>query len=118
MLKTLNREKGYIHAILRANYQDNRVFQRKMMFMIDASSFEVVNYMDNKLMFEIYDQFQEPDKVTISKEEAFAKLKDLFELKPYYVYDFEQKQYVMCGKIDCHYGVNAANGEVIALDDL
>ncbi|WP_062105520.1 hypothetical protein [Bacillus niameyensis] len=118
MLKTLNREKGYIHAILRANYQDNRVFQRKLMIMIDASSFEVVNYMDNKLMFEIYDQFQEPDKVTISKEEAFAKLKDLFELKPYYVYDFEQKQYVMCGKIDCHYGVNAANGEVIALDDL
>ena len=42
----------------------------------------------------------------------------MFELKPYYVYDFEHKQYVLCGKIDCQYGVNAGNGEVISLDDL
>ena len=29
-LKRLHRDKGYIHAIVRANKQDNRVFQRKM----------------------------------------------------------------------------------------
>lgn len=69
-------------------------------------------------MLKPLDDFQRPDKVTISKEEAFEKLRDLFELKPYYVYDFKQKQYVLCGKLDCKYGVNAANGEVIALDDL
>ena len=37
-LKTLHRDKGYIHATLRANKQDNRVFQRKIMIMIDAKS--------------------------------------------------------------------------------
>ena len=94
------------------------LFQRKLMIMIDAKSLQVVNYMDNKPMLEIFDQFQAPDKVTVTKEEAFEKMKELFELKPYYVYDFEQKQYVLCGKLDCHYGVNASNGEVIALDDL
>ena len=118
MLKTLHRDKGYIHAILRANHQDNRVFQRKLMIMIDARSLQAVNYMDNKPMLEIYDQFQAPDKITITKEEAYEKIKELFELKPYYVYDFEQKQYVLCGKLDCQYGVNAGSGEVISLDDL
>ncbi|MEH7524140.1 hypothetical protein V7149_12790, partial [Bacillus sp. JJ1503] len=118
MLKTLHRDKGYIHAILRANHQDNLVFQRKLMIMIDARSLQAANYMDNKPMLESYDQFQAPDKVTITKDEAFEKIKELFELKPYYVYDFKQKQYVLCGKIDCHHGVNAGSGEVISLDDL
>lgn len=118
ILKTLHRDKGYIHAILRANKQDNRVFQRKLMIMIDAKSLQVVNYMDNKPMLEVFDQFQAPEKVTVNKEEAFEKMKELFELKPYYVYDFEQKQYILCGKLDCQYGVNAGNGEVILLDDL
>ena len=118
ILKTLHRDKGYIHAILRTSKQDNRVFQRKLMIMIDAKSLQVVNYMDNKPMLEVFDQFQAPEKETVNKEEAYEKLKELFELKPYYVYDFEQKQYVLCGKLDCQYGVNASNGVVIALDDL
>ena len=104
ILKTLHRDKGYIHAILRANKQDNRVFQRKLMIMIDAKSLQIVNYMDNKPMLEVFDQFQAPEKVTVNKEEAFEKVKELFELKPYYVYDFKQKQYVLCGKLDCDYG--------------
>lgn len=118
ILKTLHRDRGYIHAILRANKQDNRVFQRKLMMIIDAKDLQVVNYMDNKPMLEVFDQFQAPEKETVKKEEAFEKMKELFELKPYYVYDFEQKQYVLCGKLDCDYGVKASNGEVIALDDI
>ncbi|MBT2758154.1 hypothetical protein J7E71_20005 [Mesobacillus foraminis] len=118
MLKTLNRDKGYIHAILKAGYQDHRVFQRKMMIMIDAGSLQAVNYMDNQPMLEIYDQFQASDQVTITKEEALGKIKELIEVKPYYVYNFKQKQYVLCGKIDCQHGVNAASGELISLADL
>lgn len=118
ILKTLHRDKGYIHATLRANHQDNRVFQRKINVMIDAKSLQAVNYMDNKPMLEIYEQFQAPDKVKIDKKEAYEKIKEFLELKPYYVYDFKQKQYVLCGKLDCQYGVNASSGQVIALEDL
>ncbi|MFZ2463559.1 MAG: hypothetical protein WAW77_08040, partial [Caldibacillus thermoamylovorans] len=118
LLKTLKRNKGYIHASVRANYRDDRVFQRKLNIIIDANRFQVVNYLDNEMMLQIFDQFQAPDEVTVTKEEAFEKIKELFELKPVYVYDFEQKQYVLCGKIDCQYGVNAASGEVILLDEL
>lgn len=66
----------------------------------------------------MFDSFQATDKITITKEEAYAKMKQLFELKPYYVYDFEHKQYVLCGKIDCQHGVNATNGEINLLRDL
>ncbi|MGQ4666871.1 hypothetical protein ACUIJN_13765 [Metabacillus halosaccharovorans] len=118
LLKTFHREKGYIHAMLRAKKQDKRVFQKKLMLMIDPKSFQVVNYMDNKFMLEHFDEFQAPDKITIEKEDAFEKLKDLFELKPYYVYDFDKKRYVLCGKVDCEYSVKATTGEVIMLDNL
>ncbi|WP_226528562.1 hypothetical protein [Metabacillus niabensis] len=118
VLKTLHREKGYIHAMLRAKKQDKRVFQKKLMLMIDPENFQVVNYMDNQFMLELFDEFQAPDKITIEKEEAFEKLKDLFELKPYYVYDFDKKRYVLCGKVDCEYSVNASTGEVMMLDNL
>lgn len=118
MLKSLHRDKGYIHATLRGNKQDNRAFQRKLMIMIDSKSLQAVNYMDNRLMLEGFDQFQAPDKVRIDKEEAYEKIKEFFELKPYYVFDFEQKQYVLCGKLDCLFGVDASSGQVIALEDL
>ncbi|PMC33865.1 hypothetical protein CJ195_26450 [Bacillus sp. UMB0899] len=117
-LKTLHREKGYIHAMLRANKRDKRVFQRKLMVMIDAKNLHAVNYMDNQFMLEMFDKFQEPEKIMIEKEEAFEKLKELFVLKPCYVYDFDKKYYCLCGKVDCDYGVNAATGEVIALNEL
>ena len=104
VLKELYRDKGYIHATLKANKQDYRVFQRKIKIIIDAKTLQAVNYMDNEPMLEIYDQFKALGKVTIPKEEAYEKLKELFE-KPYYVYDVKQKQYVLCGKLDCQYGV-------------
>ncbi len=58
------------------------------------------------------------DRTVHELEHIFSCLKEMLELKPYYVYDYEQKQYVLCGKIDCQYGVHAASGEVVALDDL
>jgi len=118
ILITLHRDKRYIHAILKENQQDNRVFQRKIKLIIDANSLKAVNYMDNKSMLETFGQFQAPEKVMITKEEAYGKIKEMFELEPYYVYDFEQKKYVLCGKLDCQYGVNAVSGEAISLDDL
>lgn len=118
MLKTLHRDKGYIHAILRKKNQTESVFQRKLNLIIDGKSLEVVNFMDNKHMLEMFDDFQVSEGVTNTKDEAYEKIKDLFELKPYYVYNVEQNHYVLCGKLDCHYGVNASTGEVIALNEL
>nr|WP_309100526.1 hypothetical protein [Fredinandcohnia onubensis] len=118
ILKSIHRESGYIHAIVRANKQDKRVFQRKINVMIDSESLQAVNYMDNLMMLEMLDEFEEPEKVKISKEEAYEKIKGKFELEPYYVYDFDQNQYVLCGKLDCQFAVHASTGEVLPLDEL
>ncbi|SET71097.1 hypothetical protein SAMN05216389_12227 [Oceanobacillus limi] len=118
ILKTIHQEKGYIHATLRTVDQELRVFQRKLVIMIDPDTMEAVNYIDNKQMLEMFDEFQTTENIVLDKEEAYRKLKSSIELTPYYVYDFQQKQYILCGKIDCQYGVNATTGDVMALDDL
>lgn len=118
ILKTLHRDNGYIHATLRLGKTDNRSFQRKLLVFIDAKSLQALNFMDNKPLIDMFNELQAPGEITITKEEAFEKIRGKIELKPYYVYDFEQQQYVLCGKLDCEYGVNSENGEVIALSDL
>lgn len=117
MLKTLNRDNWYIHATLRVNESDERILRRKLTIIIDAKSLQSVNYVDNKPMLEIYDSFQTPEKAMVAKKAAYEKLRDFVGLEPYYVYNFEQKQYVLCGALNCHYGVNASSGEVVALDE-
>ncbi|MUK90338.1 hypothetical protein GMD78_18350 [Ornithinibacillus sp. L9] len=117
-LETIHREHGYIHAILRTTKEKQRVFRRKLVVMIDPNNFQAVNYMDNKPMLEMFENFLGYEKLTVTKEQAYEKLKGFFELKPYYVYDFKLSQYVLCGRLDCQYGVNALNGEVIELNDL
>ncbi|MFS3916204.1 hypothetical protein ACL9ST_18390 [Bacillus australimaris] len=121
VLKTLHRDHGYIEAILKTNEQEGCGFMDKIKVFIDASSFESVNYIDKKEMFQvcgILNPSQAASEINISKKEAFKKLRERLELTPIYVYDAAQKQYVLCGKLDCHYGVDAVSGEVISLKDL
>nr|WP_231607288.1 hypothetical protein [Fictibacillus sp. 18YEL24] len=114
----LHRDKKYLIATLRTEQHETRVFERKLSILLEPNTMDVVNYIDNQFMLEMYDSFEAPDEVTVTQDEAYEKLKDLFELQPFYVYDDEQKQYILCGKLDCHHGVNAKTGEVVLLDDL
>ena len=117
-LKSLYRDKGYIHATLKAQEQKERVFKRKVKLFIDAETYQVLNYMDNEPFLEMYMELEEAEEIKVAKEESFEKLKDYIELTPYYVFDFEQGYYVLCGKLDCQYAVNANNGEVVELNEL
>ncbi|MEW9107101.1 MAG: hypothetical protein AB2769_16845, partial [Paenibacillus sp.] len=67
-----------------------------------------------------FDEFQGAGKVLISRDEAYEMLKEksLIELTPVYVYHPEQKKYILCGKLDCAYAVNAANGEIMELNSI
>lgn len=118
LLKTLHREKGCIFAVLIANKQENFVFLRKLTIIIDTKSFQIINFIDNIEMLEVFDQFQVSALPKITPEEAYEKMRGLIELKPCYAYAHEQKQYVLCGGLACKYGVNAENGEIISIDDL
>ncbi|EPY05677.1 hypothetical protein PAALTS15_19153 [Paenibacillus alvei TS-15] len=120
VLKTLHRHRGYIEAILREQTPSKRVFQRKLVLFIDAQRFVTVNAMDNLPFIEMFDDFQAADEVVISQDEAYVKLKKkgFIELTPVYVYHPEQKKYILCGKLDCAYAVNAANGEIMELNNI
>ncbi|MDT8979284.1 hypothetical protein RQP50_23885 [Paenibacillus sp. chi10] len=122
VLKTLHlhRHRGYIEAILREQTPSKRVFQRKLVLFIDAQRFVTVNAMDNLPFIEMFDDFQAADEVVISQDEAYVKLneKGFIELTPVYVYHPELKKYVLCGKLDCPYAVNAANGEIMELNSI
>ncbi len=117
-LTNLHRDKKYLIATLRIDQHETRVFERKLSILLDPNTMDVVNYIDNQFMLEMYHSFEESRDVTVTQEEAYEKLKGLFELKPFYVYDDEEKQYILCGKLDCHHGVNAESGEVVLLDEL
>ncbi|MGG4393119.1 hypothetical protein ABEX25_02235 [Paenibacillus thiaminolyticus] len=118
VLKSLQRERGYIQAILRQSTPSNRVFQRKLLLFIDPHRCKVINYMDNAPLLSMFDEFQLEEKVAVSHEEAYDKLSGRLELTPVYVYDAGRKKYLLCGKLDCHYGVKAANGDVVELNSL
>ncbi|MFC0237092.1 hypothetical protein [Fictibacillus phosphorivorans] len=114
----LHRDKKYLIATLRTDQHETRVFERKLSILLNPNTMDVVNYIDNQFMLEMYHSFEELGDVTVTQEEAYEKLKGLFELQPIYVYDDEEKQYILCGKLDCHHGVNAETGEVVLLDEL
>lgn len=118
LLKTLHRDNGYIQGNLRLIEQSSSIMQRKLMLLMDPITFKTLNYMDNKDFLENYKETQEIGIVTIDLENAFERIKSTIDLKPVYVYDFEQKNYVLCSRIDSDYGINGINGEIVNLDDL
>ncbi|MNO37757.1 hypothetical protein D3C76_278470 [compost metagenome] len=118
ILKSLHRDRGYIQATLRQRTPSSLVFQRKLLLFIDAQSYKVINDMDNKLLLNTFEAFKSEGEIAVNHDEAFDKLKERFELTPVYVFDPEQKKYVLCGMLDCNYAVMASNGEVVELDSL
>ncbi|MDQ0270614.1 hypothetical protein [Cytobacillus purgationiresistens] len=115
ILKTLYRDIGYIHAVLKENDKGNYAFQPKLVIIIDPQTYQILNFIDTT---SIWEKTGEAEEVVMDKATAYEKIKNLIELTPTYVYDEKQKKYILCGKLDCHYGVNASNGEVVSLDDL
>lgn len=118
IVKTLQREKGYIFANLGVTNQETFMFKRKLRLFIDPKTFEVMNYIDNKKFIELYEDYQGADNININFDQAYESIKCLIDLKPVYVYDFHQKRYILCGKIDSDFGVNGFDGNVVELDHL
>lgn len=118
VLTMLYRERGYIHGILNTAQESKRPLQRKVVVFMDPETLEVLNYMDNDLMVKAMDSFQAPKRTEISSEEAYQKLKDHITLDAYYVYDHQTESFILCGKLDCDYAVDAHTGELIDMNEL
>ncbi|PAV31503.1 hypothetical protein CIL05_02275 [Virgibacillus profundi] len=117
-LTQLHREHGYIFAELKPAAPDQRVIERKIKVVIDEENYTAINYFDNSVILDMFGHFESADEPAISKDTAFEKLRGHIDVTPVYVYDKEQESYILCGKIDCEYGVDAVTAEVILLDEL
>jgi hypothetical protein len=117
VLKTLHREKGYMVATLIKNEPLNLPFQRKLLVFLDPTTFQAINYMDNQSLLAVFQDFKQAENVVFTQEHAFEKLDGLITLTPVYLFDGESRQYILCGKLDCLYGVDAVSGKVDLLNE-
>jgi len=118
ILKTLYRQDNYIYATLKYNEHSDFIFKRKLLVIIDAENLQAINSMDSQFMLNTFEAYITVKKRTITENQAFDQLKNHLELTPIYVYDKRLAQYILCGKLDCAFSVNATNGELVKLDDL
>jgi len=118
VLNRLYPENGYIHAVLQPVKRDPRIFRRKLTVVLNREQCKVIHYIDNHDLFDLFHHFQKAESAVLTQEEAFQKLREYVMVTPQYVYNNVQKSYILCGKVDCDYGVHAVTGEIIPLDDL
>ncbi|WP_217586314.1 hypothetical protein [Lentibacillus saliphilus] len=114
----LRRENGYIFADVKPVDAGSEHFQRKLQIALYRTTYEAINVIDNKMLIDMFKDYTPADKPTLSAENAFTELQQDIEVMPTYVYDQELGQYVLCGKLDCLYGINATTGERIELNTL
>ncbi|WP_010531461.1 hypothetical protein [Lentibacillus jeotgali] len=119
-LSGIHLKDDYILAEIRP-LQENAVknaLDIKVKLVIDRASLTAVNYFDQSRLLKAFSNFSSAEEPVMSSEEAFESLREHIEIEPVYVYDCERDSYIMCGKLDCAYGVNAVTGELVALNDM
>ena len=114
-LDTLQRLEHFIKATCSMNETATSVFNRKVVVLINPETMNLLNYVDNGEVFEIFDTFAPAEKAVVSHEDAFEKLVSYISLTPTYVYDSVTQKYILCGLLDAAEGVNAVTGEVVPL---
>lgn len=118
VLRKLRREHGYLIAELKdTEVGKQRMMTSKIQVFIDPITMKAVNYIDNKSFFDVCNDYAGSESAAVTKEAAFEKIRNDISLEPIYVYDKAQKVFVMCGRLDCEYGVEAVSGERILLDE-
>ncbi|ERM19404.1 hypothetical protein [Brevibacillus laterosporus] len=118
-LTHLYRQNSYIQAVLRPVSSPTKVISPKITIFLDPKQLQIVSYFDNQLFWkEVHGNLTQAEPVTIDKDLAFERLKQHLTLTPTYVLHPERTHYVLCGKLDCHYGVLGINGDVILLDSI
>ncbi|HEY4600752.1 MAG TPA: hypothetical protein VIG73_05685 [Cerasibacillus sp.] len=116
-LKQIRRDQGFLVALLKPA-TDTHIFSHKINIFIDSETKNVVNYIDSSMLFTDFQDYEDANEINISHADALDKLRKYIKVTPVYVYDKSKNSYLLCGKIDCHYGVDATTGEMFAFNEL
>ncbi|RWZ58004.1 hypothetical protein EQV77_09450 [Halobacillus fulvus] len=114
-LKTLEREHGYVMAILKQEDAVKDLFQGKLKVMLSPDGREVINFLDSAVFEDMMKGFTPAPEPHYTKDQAFERLKERFELRPRYVLDQKTGTYKLCGLLDCNVALDAHTGKVISL---
>ncbi|GAA0437729.1 hypothetical protein GCM10008983_13300 [Lentibacillus halophilus] len=110
---------GYIIAeIQRIGDQVANELDVKIKVVIERETCTAINYFDQEALYGAFQHFDQADDAVVSRDDAVAYLRPYLQMDPMYVYDSEEDHYIMCGKLDCAYGVDAVTGDVIRLNTL
>lgn len=115
---SIRREASYLFAEVKRATDDLQIIQRKITVVLDEDSLEPINHIDNKALLDTFNGLEKAAEAKLNTEEAFEMLYSYVEMTPVYIYDKQSDSYVLCGKIDCEYAVDAQTGELMAFDDL
>lgn len=113
-IATVRSEDQFIMCTL--NEIESTYFDRKFIVLLDPISLEVLNYIDTRELMEIFDSFTPAPEAIVTEDEAYEKLAPFVTLTPTYVYDFDTKQFELCGLLNATHAVEAVTGEMISLD--
>lgn len=117
-LSKLQRQENFIEGHCELDEENPTLFNRKVVVLMNPETMNVLNYLDNGSMFEIFDVFAPAEKAVVTHEEAFEKMVSYITLDPTYVYDEFTGKYILCGLLDAAEAVDAVTGEIISLGDI
>lgn len=110
-LIALYKEHNHVIAEIQPTHSESAFARKIKIFMNDSA--HAVNLVDNKLLFQLLENFTPADSSQITKDEAFKQLADHIKVEPAYVYNRKTKHYEIHGEVICPYAVNAKTGELV-----
>ncbi|MBU5266627.1 hypothetical protein [Virgibacillus proomii] len=116
-ITSIKREPYFLIATLNLVESSNRFIQPRLKVILDVNTIKVLNYVDNRFLLTIFEDFSAAKPPIISRDIAFEKLSNQIEVTPVYVYHQELERYLLCGKVACRYGVDAVSEKMIDLGE-
>lgn len=117
-LSKLKRQENFIEGHCERDEEYATLVNQKVVVFMNTETLNVLNYLDNRSMLDVFDVFSPAEKAVVTHEEAFEKMVSYITLDPTYVYDEYTGKYILCGLLDAAEAVDAITGEIISLGDI
>lgn len=127
-LSSLRRKNNYIEGIVLKEQNGDG----KIVVLLDRVTLKVINYIDRTKWMgllelpqtnrigtqEVTPEVSQGSNLKYNLMEALSLLYPYLTLTPTYVWNQQEKKYVLCAKLDCEHCVDANSGDIISLKSI
>ena len=117
-LHRVQRQPNILEVVCQKTGEISGPLRRKIVFMMEPHTYEILNYMDSNEMAHLFEGFTQPLLAVVTQDEAFDEMLPYITLEPTYVYDQKKNIYKLCGLLDANECVDAITRELKQLNDL